>query len=38
VRAAVRDADGRLVGFGNPLWVLPEEPAGGVPAARRVDL
>jgi hypothetical protein len=38
VRAVVRDADGRLVGFGNPLWVLPEEPAGGVPAARRIQL
>ncbi len=38
VRAVVRDADGRLVGFGNPLWVLAEEPAGGVPAARRIQL
>jgi hypothetical protein len=38
VRATVRDADGRLVGFGNPLWVLPAEPPSGVPAARRVEL
>ena len=38
VRAVVRDAAGQLVGFGNPLWVLPAEPAGGVPDARRVRL
>lgn len=36
VRAVVRDATGRLVGIGNPLWLLAEDPPGGVPAARRL--
>jgi len=36
VRAMVRDADGRLAGIGNPVWVLREDPPGGVPAARRL--
>jgi hypothetical protein len=31
-RAVVRDAGGRIVGVGNPLWVT-DEPAG-VPPAR----
>jgi hypothetical protein len=38
VRAVVRDAEGRIVGIGNPLWVLDADPPGGVPAARRLDL
>ena len=38
VRAVVRDAAGRIVGLGNPLWALPAEPPGGVPAARRLTL
>lgn len=36
LRAEVRNADGTLVGFSNPVWVLGEEPAGGVPARRRL--
>jgi hypothetical protein len=36
VRAAVRDAGGAVVGAGNPCWLLPTEPAGGVPAPRRL--
>ncbi|MFL6128742.1 MAG: hypothetical protein ACJ73E_06730 [Mycobacteriales bacterium] len=38
VRAVVRDAAGRVVGIGNPVWLLPEDPPGGVPAARRLDI
>ncbi|HEV7655578.1 MAG TPA: hypothetical protein VGP36_12715 [Mycobacteriales bacterium] len=34
VRAVVRDADGRIVGLGNPLWALPD--ATGVPAERQL--
>lgn len=36
VRAMVRDAAGAVVGFSNPLWVLPKTPPGGVPAERRL--
>jgi hypothetical protein len=36
VRAQVRAADGAVVGVGNPYWLLRTEPAGGVPAARRL--
>ena len=36
LRAAVRDRDGKLVGFSNPTWLLPSSPPGGVPAQRRL--
>ncbi len=36
LRAAVRSADGTLVGFSNPVWVLGAEPATGIPAGRRL--
>jgi len=36
VRAQVRNAAGRIVGIGNPVWLLQEEPPAGVPEARRV--
>lgn len=36
VRAVVRDGEGRIVGIGNPTWVLREPPPGGVPPARRL--
>jgi len=36
VRAVVRDGAGTVVGYSNPLWVLPEEPPTGVPPDRRV--
>jgi hypothetical protein len=35
VRAVVRDAAGRIVGVGNPLWVTAD--GAGVPAARRLE-
>jgi len=35
VRVEVRDATGALVGFSNPVWLLREEPAGGIPPERR---
>lgn len=35
VRVQVRDAAGRIVGIGNPAFLLREPPAGGVPVARR---
>ena len=35
VRSVVRDAAGRIVGVGNPLWVLPD--GTDVPPARRVS-
>ena len=35
VRAVVRDAAGRIVGVGNPLWVA-DEPPPPVPSARRL--
>jgi hypothetical protein len=35
VRTQVRAADGTVVAVSNPLWLLGDEPAGGVPAARR---
>lgn len=35
VRAVVRDAAGRIVGVGNPLWVLPDD-GTAVPVARRL--
>jgi hypothetical protein len=38
VRAMVRDAGGRIVGIGNPVWLLREDPPGGVPAHRRLSL
>ena len=38
VRAMVRDAAGRIVGIGNPVWLLREDPPGGVPPARRLAL
>lgn len=34
VRAVVRDRDGATVGFSNPVWLLREQPPGGVPADR----
>ena len=36
LRAEVRSADGALVGFSNPVWVLGSEPATGIPANRRL--
>jgi hypothetical protein len=36
VRTQVRAADGTVVAVSNPLWLLGDEPAGGVPAARRL--
>jgi hypothetical protein len=38
VRAMVRDAGGRIVGIGNPVWLLREDPPDGVPRARRLTL
>ena len=35
LRVEVRDAAGALVGFSNPVWLLREEPPGGIPAERR---
>ena len=35
-RVQVRTSLGRIVGIGNPVWMLREEPAGGIPEARRV--
>jgi hypothetical protein len=34
VRAAVTDATGAVVGLSNPVWLLTEAPAAGIPAAR----
>jgi hypothetical protein len=34
----VRDEGGRIVGIGNPVWLLREDPPGGVPAHRRLSL
>jgi len=34
LRVTVRDAGGAVVGVGNPIWLLPRAPAGGVPRAR----
>ncbi|MGI8533007.1 MAG: hypothetical protein ACR2KN_08385, partial [Geodermatophilaceae bacterium] len=36
LRAVVRDGAGTVVGFSNPVWVLPEAPATDVPAQRRL--
>lgn len=36
VRAVVRDSARRIVGIGNPTWVLRDAPPGGVPPARRL--
>jgi hypothetical protein len=38
VRAMVRDGEGRVVGVGNPVWLLRESPPGGVPPARRLTI
>jgi hypothetical protein len=35
VRLQVTDRAGGIVAFGQPTWVLKEEPPGGVPSARR---
>ncbi|MCP3802811.1 hypothetical protein NLX83_26400 [Allokutzneria sp. A3M-2-11 16] len=34
VRAVMRDGSGEVAGVGNPTWLLPEPPAGGVPRER----
>jgi hypothetical protein len=34
VRAEVHDSTGRCVGLSNPVWILSQPPAGGVPLAR----
>ena len=34
VRATVRRSDGTIVGAGNPVWLLRDEPAGGIPGTR----
>ncbi|HEY6747510.1 MAG TPA: hypothetical protein VI357_17545 [Mycobacteriales bacterium] len=36
VRAVVRDADGRIVGVGNPTWVVRDH--AGIPAERRLTV
>jgi hypothetical protein len=37
VRLQVTDRAGAIVAFGQPTWVLKEEPPGGVPPARRTN-
>ncbi|MQA85780.1 MAG: hypothetical protein GEV03_14455 [Streptosporangiales bacterium] len=34
LRVQVRDASGEIVGVGNPVWLLREEPPAGVPSER----
>jgi hypothetical protein len=34
VRTTVRRSDGVIVGAGNPIWLLREQPPGGIPPAR----
>ena len=34
VRATVRLSDGTVVGAGNPIWLLRQQPPGGIPAPR----
>ena len=36
VRLVVRDASGQEVGLSNPVWLLRDQPPGGIPAAREV--
>lgn len=35
VRAQVRNQGGRIIGIGNPVWLLREPPAHGIPGARQ---
>ncbi|WP_426566864.1 CehA/McbA family metallohydrolase [Angustibacter sp. McL0619] len=37
VRTQVLAADGTIIGASNPVWLLREQPPGGIPAARRVS-
>ncbi len=36
VRLVVRDASGQEVALSNPVWLLRDQPPGGIPAAREV--
>jgi hypothetical protein len=36
VRAQVVNSSGAVVAFGQPIWMIREEPHTGVPAGRRV--
>jgi hypothetical protein len=36
LRVEVVDADGVLIGYGNPFWVLPPRARVAVPPARRL--
>lgn len=36
VRVEVRDPSGRQIAFSNPVWLLRDQPPGGIPAARSV--
>jgi hypothetical protein len=35
VRATVQDSHGKLVGVGNPIWLLQKTPPSGIPAPRQ---
>ena len=35
IRVEIRDQDDAVIGFSNPVWVLKEEPAGGIPVERQ---
>ncbi|MCW3842645.1 hypothetical protein ONA70_21325 [Micromonospora yasonensis] len=35
LRLEVRNADGAVIGFSNPVWILKEQPRHGIPAERR---
>lgn len=35
VRVEIRGVDDAVIGFSNPVWILKEEPVGGIPAERR---
>jgi hypothetical protein len=37
VRITVRSSSGAIIGASNPIWLLREQPPGGIPAARRAS-
>ncbi|MEU5939646.1 hypothetical protein ABZ807_10690 [Micromonospora sp. NPDC047548] len=35
IRVEIRNADGDVIGFSNPVWILKDQPRNGIPAERR---
>jgi hypothetical protein len=37
VRTTVRAGDGTIIGASNPIWLLRQQPPGGIPVPRQVS-